>query len=91
MSKYVENGNTTKWNSIIERYNKNPVNGFNSQLYRVEDKIRELEENSEESADRLTKRLKDEKWKKFKRQEIQSKKKKKSPTQVYNKNPEGEA
>lgn len=41
MSKNVENGNTTKWNSI-ERYNKNPVNGFNSQLYRVEDKIREL-------------------------------------------------
>ena len=49
------------------------MNGFNSQLYRVEDKIRELEENSEEIADRLTKRLKDEKWKKFKRQEIQSK------------------
>lgn len=59
MSKNVENGNTTKWNSIIERYKKNPVSGFNSQLYRVEDKITELEENSEETVDRLTKRLKD--------------------------------
>lgn len=63
MSKNVENGNTTKWNSIIERYKKNPVSGFNSQLYRVEDKITELEENSEETVDRLTKRLKDDKWK----------------------------
>ena len=35
--------------------------------YRVEDKITELEENSEETADRLTKRLKDDKWKKLRR------------------------
>lgn len=42
--------NTTKWNSVIEKeQTKNPVDGFNTQLYKAKDKIRELEENSEEN------------------------------------------